>query len=76
MPGQIINRGKDTRLVRIFLARDPQSKQKYESFTVHGGKKEAQARLTEKLDQIHKGTYTPGSGRVLVSCRWRITKSS
>jgi hypothetical protein len=49
MPGLIIERGDRTFLVRVYVGRDPQTgKRRYEGFTVHGAKKQAQAKLNEK----------------------------
>lgn len=39
MSGQIIPRGKDTWLVRVFIGRDENGKRKYHNKTIHGGKK-------------------------------------
>jgi hypothetical protein len=49
MQGQIIPRGKRTWRVRIFLGRDANGKRTWHSHTVHGGKKDAQRYLNDKL---------------------------
>jgi len=50
MAGQIIERGEQTWLVRIFLGRDPQTgKRKWLNHTIHGTKKKAQTFLNKKL---------------------------
>jgi hypothetical protein len=43
MTGQIIKRGKNTWLLRVFLGRDTAGKRKYSNETFHGPKKKAQA---------------------------------
>lgn len=48
MAGQIIKRGDNTWLVRIFLGRDSEGKRAYLNKTVHGTKKVAQAFVREK----------------------------
>lgn len=48
MAGQIIKRGDNTWLVRIFLGRDSEGKRAYLNKTVHGTKKDAQAFIREK----------------------------
>ncbi len=49
MAGQIIPRGKDTWLVKIFQGRDTNGKRRYFSHTVHGKKKDADKYLRDKL---------------------------
>jgi integrase len=67
MPGQVIERGERTWLVRVFLGRDPETgKRRYEAQTVHGTKKDAQKRLTEVLAKLDKGEHAPGINRVYV----------
>jgi integrase len=48
MAGQIIKRGDNTWLVRIFLGRDTKGKRTYLNKTIHGTKKDAQAFVREK----------------------------
>src|SRR5438105_3657861 len=48
MAGQIIKRGDNTWLVRIFLGRGSDGKRAYLNKTVHGTKKDAQAFVREK----------------------------
>jgi integrase len=58
MPGQIIQRGDRTWLVRVFVGRDPQTgKRRYDGHTVHGTKKDAQTYLNGKLRERDLGTY-------------------
>jgi hypothetical protein len=45
MAGQIINRGKNTWLVRVFMETDGQGKRKYHNHTAHGTKKDAEKYL-------------------------------
>ncbi|MCL6516588.1 site-specific integrase [Alicyclobacillus sp.] len=46
MPGQIINRGKNTWLVRVYMGTDASGKRRYHNKTVHGTKKDAERYLT------------------------------
>jgi integrase len=58
MPGQIIQRGERTWLVRVYVGRDPQTcKRKYDGHTVHGTKKDVQTWLNGKLRERDLGTY-------------------
>lgn len=49
MAGQIIKRGDNTWLVRIYLGRDANGKREYLNKTVHGTKKDAERWRTEQL---------------------------
>jgi integrase len=49
MAGQIIPRGKETWLVKIFQGRDANGKRRYFSHTIHGKKKDADKYLRDKL---------------------------
>ncbi|EGD51740.1 integrase family protein [Thermoanaerobacter ethanolicus JW 200] len=55
--GQIINRGKDKWLVRIFLGYDENGKRKYHNKTIYGSKKDAEKYKIEKLNEINKGIF-------------------
>ncbi|MBI3680714.1 MAG: hypothetical protein HY235_09985 [Acidobacteria bacterium] len=55
MPGQIINRGKNTWLVRVFLGRDEQGKRQYLDKTVHGIKRDAEAEAAKAVTQRDHG---------------------
>jgi integrase len=57
MAGQIISRGKDKWLVRVFLGRDENGKRKYHNKTIHGNKKEAQKYLNAVLREKDLGTF-------------------
>jgi integrase len=57
MPGQIVERGERTWLVRVYVGRDHTGKRKYEGHTVHGTKKDAQRYLNGKLTERDLGTY-------------------
>jgi integrase len=57
MAGQIIKRGENTWLVRIFTGRDEKGKRHYRNHTVRGTKKEAQTYLTAKLREKDTGTF-------------------
>lgn len=47
--GQLIERGKNVWLIRVFIGRDEAGKRKYVSRTIHGTKKQAEAVLNEQL---------------------------
>lgn len=57
MAGQIIKRGLDTWLVRIFLGKDANGKRNYFNKTIHGTKKDAQKYLTAKLREQDTGVF-------------------
>lgn len=61
-PGQIIARGENTWLVRIFLGRDPETgKRNYHNHTVRGTRKDAQRYLTAKLRDRDVGVFAEPS---------------
>ena len=49
MPGQMIPRGTDRWLLRVYVGRDAAGKRRYASQTVRGSKREAQRELTKML---------------------------
>ena len=49
MPGQMIPRGTDRWLLRVYVGRDATGKRRYASQTVRGSKREAQRELTKML---------------------------
>lgn len=55
MKGYIKQRGKDSWSVVVCLGRQPNGKYKYKWITVHGGKKQAEAKLAEVLHQLNLG---------------------
>ena len=57
MAGQVIKRGEDTWLVRIFMGRDAQGKRRYMNKTVKGKKKDAEAYLSKTHTSISTGTF-------------------
>ena len=59
--GQIIPRGEDTWLVRIFMGRDGNGKRRYLNKTVRGKKKAAQDYLSKTLTAISTGTFVEPS---------------
>jgi integrase len=59
--GQIIPRGGDTWLVRIFMGRDGQGKRRYLNKTIKGKKKDAQDYLSKTLTAISAGTFVEPS---------------
>ena len=61
MAGQIVQRGKKTYLVRVFLGRDSDGKRRYHNKTIHGNKKEAQAYLNKVLREKDIGDFVEPS---------------
>jgi len=62
MAGQIISRGKDTWLLRVFLGRDPTTgKREYYNETFYGATKEAKAQLLDIVQDAKRGKLTSGS---------------
>jgi integrase len=59
--GQIIPRGEDTWLVRVFMGRDGQGKRRYLNKTIRGKKKDAQDYLSKTLVDISSGTFVEPS---------------
>lgn len=59
--GQIIPRGEDTWLVRVFMGRDGDGKRRYLNKTIRGKKKDAQDYLSNTLAAISKGTFVEPS---------------
>lgn len=55
MAGQIVKRGDNIWLVRIFQGRDSNNKRRYLNKTVHGTKKDAGKFLTAKLREKDLG---------------------
>jgi integrase len=61
MAGQIIKRGDDTWLVRIFTGRDANGKRRYLNKTIKGKKKDADTYLSTTLAAISTGTFVEPS---------------
>lgn len=57
MAGQIIKRGENTWLARIFMGRDANGKRRYCNKTIRGTKKDAQKWLTSALRDKDVGTF-------------------
>lgn len=57
MAGQIIKRGENTWLARIFMGRDANGRRRYFNKTIRGTKKEAQKWLTSSLRDKDVGTF-------------------
>lgn len=57
MAGQIIKRGERTWLVRIFMGRDLDRKQKFHHKTIHGTKRDAQRYLTAAKREMDLGVF-------------------
>ena len=65
MAGQIIERGKNTYLVRVYMGLDADGKRKYHNKTIHGGKKDADKYLTKVLRERDTGTFVEPSKETL-----------
>lgn len=61
MAGQIIKRGDNTWLVRIFTGRDGQGKRRYLNKTIKGKKKDAETYLSKTQTAISIGTFVEPS---------------
>jgi integrase len=61
MAGQIIKRGDDTWLVRIFMGRDAQGQRRYMNKTVKGKKRDAETFLSKTLTSISTGSFVEPS---------------
>jgi integrase len=59
--GQIIKRGQDTFLIRVYIGRDSQGRRHYFSETLKGSIKDAKKRLTEKLGEKDTGKLIKAS---------------
>lgn len=57
MAGQLVKRGRDVWLVRVYLGRDGAGKRKWHNHTVHGRKEDAQRYLTGYLRDRDLGRY-------------------
>lgn len=57
MAGQVIKKGENNWLIRIFLGRDANGKRKYFSKAIHGPKKDATKFLTAKLREKDQGVF-------------------
>lgn len=55
MAGQIIKRSERRWLTRVYLGRDAAGKRKFHSKTVHGTKKDAEAYLRDRLQELSRG---------------------
>lgn len=67
MAGQIISRGRNVWLVRVFMGRDGNGKRIYESKTIHGNKNDAQTYLNEALRHRDLAGTEAAAQRTLVS---------
>jgi len=65
MAGQLIERGKNKWLVRVYLGTGPNGKRRYHNKTIHGNKKEAQAYLNKCLREKDTGTFVEPSKEFL-----------
>lgn len=68
MPGQLISRGKNIWLIRIFLGRDPQNGKKlFENRTVHGPKKDAERVMAEMVRERDLGHTELGAEKTTIA---------
>jgi Site-specific recombinase XerD len=67
MPGQIIQRGRNIWLVRIYHGSDVSGKRAYENKTIHGNKKDAEIFLNEALRRRDLGGTEVAAQRTMVS---------
>jgi integrase len=76
--GQIICRGDDRYLIRLFLGRRPDGSRNYRSKTVRGTYKIADRELTKLLREIDTGTYVEPVKQSLQSYleQWLVTTMS
>lgn len=65
--GQVIERGKGTWLVRVFLGRDENGKKRYHSKTIRGTKKKATTYLSKLITQSDEGTIIEPSQETLIA---------
>jgi integrase len=61
MAGQIIKRGDDIWVVRIFMGRDGKGKRRYLNKTIRGKKKDAETYLSKTMTEISSGTFVEAS---------------
>ena len=61
MAGQIIERGKNKYLVRIYMGLDANGKRKYHNKTIHGNKKDAERYRNKILREKDTGTFVEPS---------------
>ena len=59
--GQLIERGKNKWLVRVYMGKNEEGKRKYHNRTIHGNKKAAQAYLNKMLRDKDLGTFVEPS---------------
>ena len=57
MAGQIIERGKNTYLVRVYMGLDANGKRKYHNKTIHGNKKDAERYRNKVAREKDLGTF-------------------
>jgi hypothetical protein len=55
--GQIIERGKDTYCLRVFIGYDKNARRIYANETFRGTKRKAQARLAEMVSETSRGVF-------------------
>lgn len=65
--GQIVSRGEDKWLVRIFLGRDDDGRKHYRNWSVTGSKKDAQRVLNQKTSELETGRLTEKTRQTVAS---------
>lgn len=61
MAGQIVERGKNKYMVRVYMGTNAKGKRRYHNKTIHGNKKDAQAYLTKVLRERDLGIFIDSS---------------
>lgn len=57
--GQVLPRGRERWLVRVYVGRDAEGRRKYLSETVHGTKTQAEEKAVELVNRRNRGTLRP-----------------
>jgi hypothetical protein len=75
MAGQIIKRGDNRWLVRVFNGREADGKRRYFNKTIHGTKKDAQKWLTAALRDQDMGVFVEPASMPLTDYldKWLLT---
>ena len=68
MAGQLIPRGKNVWLIRVFLGRDPQTQKKlFDNRTFHGTKKDAERVMAEIVRERDLGEASLGTDKTTIA---------
>ena len=63
--GQIITKGKNSHLVRVYLGTDADGKRRYHNRTIRGTKKDALRYQTSILSDMDRGTFVEPPKEIL-----------